>query len=162
MEAFRSDGHLTDKALEALSQNQPMEELLRLDIAEHLSYCDDCLLRYTGLLTDDALCMPPVSCERALWQRIRKRTIRLVTNRYATAAAAVALMVTTLWSVQLPAERMRPERPVAAAISQSLQSWPERWSQRMNQRLGQLSDVFEIFGGDGEQSPAATQGGTNP
>lgn len=58
MERFRDDGHLTDEALSALIQQVPMGELERLEIAEHLAFCDICLQRYTTLLTDAPLLTP--------------------------------------------------------------------------------------------------------
>ena len=58
MEIFDKDGHLTVQALKALVRNDPLEELTRLEMAEHLSFCDRCLQRYTELLTDDVLLTP--------------------------------------------------------------------------------------------------------
>ena len=51
---FKEDGHLTKEALQNL-KNENLEELTRLEIAEHLSYCDECLMMYTELLEDDML-----------------------------------------------------------------------------------------------------------
>ena len=45
---FREDGHLSDRALAALAQSEDrFDELERLEIAEHLAFCDECLQRYT-------------------------------------------------------------------------------------------------------------------
>ena len=43
MERFHTDGHLTDEALAALIRDGRPDELSRLEIAEHLSFCDVCL-----------------------------------------------------------------------------------------------------------------------
>lgn len=98
MERFRPDGHLTDAALLELSQNQDPGQLGRLEIAEHLAYCDLCLQRYTDALACVPLLTPEKSCQKSIWRRIHRRTIRLLTSRYATAAAAVGLALTLLWS----------------------------------------------------------------
>lgn len=45
MERFRADGHLTDEALLALIRQEEQSELERLEIAEHLAFCDACLQR---------------------------------------------------------------------------------------------------------------------
>ena len=58
MELFREDGCLSDEGLHALTAGQ-LDELGRLEAAEHLSYCDKCTDRYTALLTADALADPP-------------------------------------------------------------------------------------------------------
>lgn len=98
MELFANNGHLTEEALQALIWEQDLSELERLEIAEHLAYCDRCLQRYTVLLADVPLLSPEVSCQATLWRRIRQRTIRIFTSRYAAAAAAVVLALTMLWS----------------------------------------------------------------
>ena len=51
MTCFRPDGHLTDEALAALIRGAALVELDRLELAEHLAYCDQCLQRYTELLS---------------------------------------------------------------------------------------------------------------
>lgn len=53
MELFDKNGCLTDEGLQAL-QAGGLDELGRLETAEHLSYCDKCMDRYTALLTADA------------------------------------------------------------------------------------------------------------
>ena len=144
MEYFRPDGHLTDEALAALVRSEPLDELVRLELAEHLAYCDDCLQRYTDLLAEDALLSPARSCRESLWVRLRMRTLRLVTSRYATAAAAVVLALTVLWrapTVQLPRETPMPE------VSQRFQGWPERWNDSMRDALSQFNDLFDGLGG---------------
>lgn len=49
MELFDKNGCLTDEGLQAL-QAGGLDELGRLESAEHLSYCDKCMDRYTALL----------------------------------------------------------------------------------------------------------------
>ena len=97
MTCFRPDGHLTDAALTALVRGDGLEELDRLELAEHLAYCDQCLQRYTELLSEGALLTPARSCRESLRRRIRQRAVQLGVSRYATAAAAVALALTLLW-----------------------------------------------------------------
>ena len=145
MERFRPDGHLTDEALAALAGSMELDELARLEMAEHLAYCDECLQRYTDLLADVPLLSPAHSFRESLWVRIRMRTIRLVTSRYATAAAAVALALTVLWgtpTLQLPRETPMP------AVSQRFQGWPERWNDSLRGALSHFNDLFDDLGGN--------------
>ena len=144
MEYFRPDGHLTDEALAALVRSEPLDELVRLELAEHLAYCDDCLQRYTDLLAEDALLSPVRSCRESLWVRLRMRTLRLVTSRYATAAAAVALALTVLWG---SAGAKFPAAPPLPEVSQRFQSWPERWNDSLRGALSQFNDLFDDLGG---------------
>ena len=144
MEPFRTDGHLTDETLAALARGRELDELTRLEAAEHLAFCDACLQRYTDLLAPAPLLVPAHSCRESLWVRVRRRTLRLVTSRYATAAAAVALALTVRWGstgVKLP------EAPPLPEVSQRFQSWPERWNDSLRGALSQFNDLFADLGG---------------
>ena len=89
-ELFTPDGHLTDEALQALI-NGSLDETGRLEVGEHLSYCDRCLARYTDLLTGEVLEEPPKDQTLPVMRRIFRRQSRTALRRYASAAAAVAL-----------------------------------------------------------------------
>ena len=156
MERFRADGHLTNEALTALVRDGSLDELARLEIAEHLSFCDLCLQRYTDLLCGAELLEPERSCQKTLWARVRTRTLRLVTSRYATAAAAVALALTVLWSSQ----EITFSRPAApqnlSAAAEHLHSWPERWNEALNETLSGVTGFF-----DGLRPQHHTRGGNH-
>lgn len=146
MEYFRHDGHLTDTALTALVRNDPLEELTRLEIAEHLAFCDQCLQRYTQLLSGDKLLMPEESCRTSLLNRIRQRAIRLIASRYATAAAAVALALTLLWGgLDFPGSSASPplqDPDPSPTLSQQFSSWSARWNDAMDAIMGQLNHLW--------------------
>ena len=152
MEIFRHDGHLTDGALAALVAREPLDETARLEIAEHLAYCDLCLQRYTSALAGAPLLAPERSCRESLWRRIRARTVQIFTSRYATAAAAVALALTVLWGsagMTLPEGFPLPEdRPT---VSDGLRKWNESLDNAM-------SGVNEFFDGLSRMAPPV-QGG---
>ena len=100
MELFdRTSGCLTDEGLQALADGQ-LDELSRLEAAEHLAFCDACLDRYTALLAGPMIVQPPQDLQKPVWQRIRSQMFRVLTNRYATAAAAVAIAF-CLWGSEL-------------------------------------------------------------
>jgi len=161
MELFLDDGHLTGEALDALIRQEALTELQRLEIAEHLSYCDGCLLRYTRRLEKTPLPEPEVSCGRALRRRLRLREVRLTAGRCAAAAAAVAVVVAAVWTHGLPGRTEMPETQAEHdQITQTLQSWPERWNLALERQMGRLDQAFDFFGGAGTQA-AASQGGAN-
>lgn len=99
MELFLENGHLTDEALRA-AMDGALDEMGRLEVAEHLSFCDACLVRYTDLLEDDVLLAPAQPLTAGVMERVRRKVVRLVFSRYAAAAAAVVLAV-TFWSTGL-------------------------------------------------------------
>ena len=138
MEVFQTNGHLTDAALTALVRGEHLEELARLEISEHLSYCDHCLQRYITALEHADLLTPLQSCRETLWHSLLRRTFRLSANRYATAAVAVALALTLVWgSEALPAALPEPpdERPV-------LSTW---WNASLDNAAERLEKIFYHF-----------------
>ena len=142
MERFRADGHLTNEALAALVRDDSLDELGRLEVAEHLSFCDVCLQRYTDLLCGAELLTPERSCQKTLWARVRTRTLRLVTSRYATAAAAVALALTMLWGGQ-EIQFTHPALPELRPAAAELRAWPERWNDALSETLSDVTDFFD-------------------
>ena len=95
MELFDTNGCLTDEGLQALVHGQ-LDELGRLEAAEHLAYCDRCTDRYTALLTDDVLETPPRSAHGAVMGTIWMRLMQNTWGRAAVAGAA-AVLALTLW-----------------------------------------------------------------
>ena len=137
MTCFRPDGHLTDAALTALVRGDCLEELDRLELAEHLAYCDQCLQRYTELLSEGPMLTPARSCRESLRRRIRQRAVQLGVSRYATAAAAVTLALTLLWGSGNLSGRVHSTAPslleragvsIGPSDSSSVYRW-RHWSQ---------------------------------
>lgn len=140
MTVFRADGHLTDEALASLAANGDLSELHRLEIAEHLAFCDLCLQRYTDAMAGDALLIPEHSCRDNIWRRIRTKTMRILTSRYATAAAAMALALILVWGLP-PMERIA--LPEDNAVTQRLENWPERWNESLSGLIQKFNDLFD-------------------
>ena len=139
---FDRNGHLSDRAFAALLSEDDLPELTRLELAEHLAYCDLCLQRYTAALTDETLLSPPGSCKEPLMRRIRTRAITALTSRYATAAAAVVLALTLLWSdLSFPADTTRPAAAVSA-VSAALENWGERCSTALETLFPTIHSIF--------------------
>lgn len=134
MDIFREDGHLSDAALTALAAGELPDELSRLEAAEHLAWCDLCLQRYTDTLSAAQLLSPPHSCARSVWRRIQARTLRLLTSRYATAAAAVALALTVVWGSR--EFDMQPRLPESASFAQA-------YSSALDDARGKFDDFFD-------------------
>ena len=151
MELFRHDGHLTDGALTALVAGESLDETARLEITEHLAYCDLCLQRYTDALAGAPLLTPERSCRESLWRRIRARTVQIFTSRYAAAVAGVVLALTLVWgsgygSIRLP--ELPEDRPT---VSDGLRKWNESLDNAM-------SGVNDFFDGLSRMAPPV-QGG---
>ncbi len=94
MERFLPDGCMSDEGLQALIDGN-LDELGRLEAAEHLSYCDRCMDRYTLLLTEDALQKPPHGTYRTVMEDVWGSLMQNTWGRAAVAgvAAVLALMM---------------------------------------------------------------------
>lgn len=153
MELFLRDGHLTNEAFEWMLKDEDSGLLERLELAEHLAYCDVCLQRYTDILSDETLLTPTHSCQRSLWSRIWAKSLQTLTSRYATAAAAVALVLTVIWgsgqlNLSLPTFPQEEDRPMV--------TWSERWSESLHEVVSSADTILDHIGG--RESPS-TQGG---
>lgn len=157
MELFNRHGHLTDAALQMLATGSALTELERLEIAEHLDFCDECLMRSMEVFPENALLAPKQSCQSTLWSKIRARTVRIFTSRYATAAAAVAIAI-TLWNFGL-FDNMVDN-------SSRLTQRQDSLSQQLTEMTLSISDGLHHFGdlfnfGAYEAPHIHPQGGTN-
>ena len=95
MELFRKDGCLSDEGLQALAAGK-LDEMGRLEAAEHLAYCDRCTDRYTALLTAGPLSDPPPTVHRAVMGTIWVRLMQSTLGRAAVAGVA-AVLALTMW-----------------------------------------------------------------
>ena len=95
---FDDRGHLTGAGLNAM-ENGSLDELGSLEAAEHLSFCDACLNRYTNWLeaVPQALLSPARDIAPQVQNLLRMRSIRVFTNKYVSIAAAVILAF-ALWN----------------------------------------------------------------
>ena len=94
---FDAEGHLTDDGLHALQEGR-LDELGSLETAEHLTFCDYCLARYTALIESapEKLKQPMRDLIPQVQALMRLRSFRIMTNRYVSTAAAVMLAF-ALW-----------------------------------------------------------------
>ena len=121
---FDTAGCLTPSGLEALRDDR-LDEWGRLEAAEHLTSWDRCLARYTALLESIQLSAPMRDLIPQVQALMRLRTFRIMTNRYVSVAAAIALAL-ALWRFGLfgaapaaaPQEKTEPRQNTS--ISQML------------------------------------------
>ena len=124
MELFRDDGCLTDEGLHALIAGE-LDEMGRLEAAEHLSYCDKCMDRYTALLTEDVLEQPPRSARGAVMTTI---FVRLMQNTWGRAAVATvaAVLALTLWRTGTIDQILTGTRDLKTWMPDTSQSQPDQ------------------------------------
>lgn len=130
MELFDKNGCLTDEGLQA----GRLDELGRLETAEHLAYCDKCMDRYTALLTADALETPPHSAHKAVMAAV---WVRLMQNTWGRAAVAgvAAVLAFTMWRSGTVEQLLD--------FRQELRSWTQEASQSQTEEPAQLGRPVE-------------------
>ena len=125
MELFDQNGCLTEEGLHAVIGGQ-LDELGRLEAAEHLSYCDKCMDRYTALLTADVLEEPPRSARGAVMGTIWVRLMQNTWGRAAVAAVA-AVLALTMWRTGTLEQILSAGETVRSWVPETTQSAePER------------------------------------
>ena len=141
---FDAEGHLTDDGLYALKDGT-LDDLGALEAAEHLSFCDYCLLRYTELIDDAPACLqePMRDLIPQVQNLMRLRRFRIMTNRYVSAAAAVVLAF-VLWgfasmgaSQRMAARSVQPQEPRV--------TFGQWWDTTVNGFYDSLNDTFSNF-----------------
>ena len=135
MESFRNDGCLSDEGLHALIDGQ-LDELGRLEAAEHLAYCDKCTDRYTALLTADALSDPPRSVRRTVMGTIWVRLMQSTCGRAAVAGVA-AVLALTIWrtgALTFVTDHSRDLQTLLPAVQVTL---PEKLGRPVDSRPGE-------------------------
>lgn len=143
-------GCLTDSGLRRLVEGS-LDELERLEAAEHLSYCDSCVERYTALLTDEVLTDPPDTMKQSVLFALRKKAAKVFVNRYFHMAVAASLTL-VLWGSGVfgslgdarLTRRMEDElrnRDPKESISWQLNSFAAGFSDNINEFVDQLTTI---------------------
>lgn len=142
MELFYNNGHLTGEGLQAIV-GETLDEMQRLEAAEHLSFCDECLVAYTALLTDGTLIAPPEPLREPVLRRLRKKAALVLFNKYTTVAAAAALAV-TLWASGVFSAPVQAQQ-VSSNLNLPTQSQSFSLNRWMNETAAGVSQSLNSF-----------------
>ena len=142
---FDAEGHLTDEGLYALKDGT-LDDLGALEAAEHLSFCDYCLLRYTAMIekAPEAMKQPMRDLIPQVQNLMRLRSFRIMTNRYVSAAAAVVLGFAMWGAISVfgvpNAAALAPQQPTARQ-----ERFGTKLSTAVNGFYKSLDDTFKNF-----------------
>ena len=109
----------------------------------------EAVLLGTDALAGTELLIPEHSCQRTVWNRIRARAFRMITSRYATAAAAVALALTLIWGGDPAAFAERFSVSAGTrdyAVAERFDGWTERWNDTLSQTIAHVSGFLDGLG----------------
>jgi len=133
--------HLTNNDLRDLMAGRA-SEADRLRAAEHLSCCDECLLRYTLALSPEN-CMEPIRpTAPTVIQRIRLRLADRTFRRYGAAVAAVALAM-LFWVSGLFSGVPQPEPERENYLTQALDRFSQGTQWVLEQATSPLANLTE-------------------
>lgn len=139
---FDAEGHLTDEGLYAIKDGT-LDDLGALEAAEHLSFCDYCLLRYTAMIDAAPDCMkqPMRDLIPQVQSLMRLRSFRIMTNRYVSAAAAVVLGF-VMWGA---VSTFGVPNAAAAACRPAGTRFGTKFNTAVNGFYKSLDDTFKSF-----------------
>lgn len=144
---FTADGHLTGEALHGLA-TEGLEELSRLEVAEHLSFCDECVQKYTEFLSAGELMQPPQALHENVIRLIRRKTKLFLCNRYSAATAAACFAI-VFWLTGVFSPRMDQRPPGAAeepvSITEHAADFTRSISNQLNEFLQKIQQPKEWF-----------------
>lgn len=141
-EFFKPDGCLTGEALKALASGENLEEITRLEISEHLSFCDSCVLRYTELLSEETLSEPQTSVVPTVMERIKRRAQLIFFNRY-VAAGLAACFALILWGTGFFESFVKGAEIGVNSFSEANIRFTEYSSDKLSSLSERLSDFTE-------------------
>ena len=142
---FDAEGHLTDEGLYALKDGT-LDDLGALEAAEHLTFCDYCLLRYTKMIDSAPECLqqPMRDLIPQVQNLMRLRSFRIMTNRYVSTAAAVALAF-LLWNVTTFGMANNAAATVVREPTEPQPSFRQRLSSVVNGFYESMDNTFKTF-----------------
>lgn len=140
---FDADGHLTADGLYALKDGT-LDDLGALEAAEHLSFCDYCLLRYTALIDAAPACLqePMRDLVPQVQNLMRLRRFRIMTNRYVSAAAVVLAFLLWGFASMGASQRMADRAVQPQAPRASFGQWLD---ETVSGFYDSLDDTFSHF-----------------
>lgn len=141
MNLMDRQGHLTEEALLGLAEGG-LCEAQRVEVAEHLTLCDSCLVRMATLDENELpLRMPAHDLVQPTMRQLHRRKLIYFGQRCAIVAAAACFMLVS-WgqgtfgrAPQLPQQGSAPGllQKITLQLSDSLSCWGDEFSQMLQE-----------------------------
>lgn len=146
-EIFNENGHLNIETLEALCIGGDFSELERLEIAEHLSFCDCCVTSYTEALDFSPELSPEQPLAPGVIARLRKRFASQLVRKYATVAAAASFAI-LFWNIGVfdAAARLDGSQliDIMASSASSFTETSDKLASGISEAVNKFVDSFEL------------------
>ncbi len=145
---FTDSGHITKQAFKQFL-NGKLNDLACLEIAEHLSFCDECIECLVDETNSTLLFTPPHEMKKNIIKTLYVRTAKALLNKY-TAYVAAAVIALVLWGSGLSGDiakmpqqlsdyafGIRTQREIDNEFTQSTQTQEGRF-QLINSTIDEL------------------------
>ena len=143
---FTDDGHLTSLAFQDLAFGEP-DELSRLEIAEHLSFCDECTARYADFLSDGILEDLPEPLSPSVLKKLRQRTRVVFFNRYVRVGIAACLTLLLWLGGIFSLQPMKPQdKGSPVSFSESFSQKTAEFTQNLTDSVNQFFNRIDLKG----------------
>lgn len=139
-ELFDEHGHLTDHAFRQLILEEA-DELDRLEIAEHLDFCDHCVERYTAQLCEQPLLEPQESLREGIMRRIRRRAGMIFFNKYVVAVAAACFAI-IIWISGIFTMEVPQDQRFLQGMVEGTTTFAQKTTEFTNNLAKQITDFF--------------------
>lgn len=145
---FDKNGCLTDEALRQLI-DETLSEESRLEVSEHLSFCDSCLERYTDLMCNVPLLEPAQPIYPVIHKKIKERTKVIFLHKFTSVAVAASMaMVFWIGGVFTPEVQQRDKSllDIVESGTHRISSAANEISDNINQAFDQIFRSFNLRG----------------
>lgn len=137
-ELFDESGHLTDYALNCL-RNDELDELSRLEISEHLSFCDKCLLHYMDSLDSQELIEAPQLLEKSVINKIKQNSRKEIMRQY-TQMAIAASFALIFW-ISGVFNPLRYDTTTITAVSSGVSSTTQQFGENITNGINKILNM---------------------
>lgn len=140
---FNDDGHISDFGFYRLQKNE-LNEIQSLEIAEHLSFCDKCIEKYTSILSDSNLLEPPETFTISTLKKIKKKITQFICNKYFSVAIAagfaIFLWISGVFNINVGELNKKIEIPFESNKISVMDSF----SAKFNSVMDNFASIYEV------------------
>jgi len=137
-ELFDEAGHLTQYAMKSL-KNDELDELSRLEISEHLSFCDKCLMEYMQWLEGEELIETPELLEKSIMNKIKQKNRKDIIQQY-TQMAIAASFALIFWVSGVFGPMHYDTTPITA-VSSGVTSKTEQFGESISNGINKIFNM---------------------
>lgn len=139
---FKLDGHIAEEGFQRMLKNQ-CTTLERLELAEHISFCNPCLERYLSLVEQGKLLIPKEGMKEDVLQKAQKDWFGDFRKRLAQATVAASIFL-MCWSVGGAVTRVDHSFLwLTGRVEQTRESITEKWNGFTEKAFGGYWDLLD-------------------